>query len=110
MNGVHRIPRWIWPITAALLVMATFDLPYGYYTLLRIVVCAFAVAVFACAWDGATPKRIWPLIFVGVAIVFNPLIPIHLERATWFFLDVGAAVLIVAHLATVRLRPEPSRA
>lgn len=110
MNGVHRIPCWLWPITAALLVIATFDLPYGYYTLLRIVVCAFAVAVFACAWDGDAPTRIWPLTFVGVAIVFNPLIPIHLDRATWFFLDVGAAVLIVAHLATARLRPEPSRA
>ena len=46
MSGVNRIPWWVWPITAALLIIATFDLPYGYYTILRIVVCGFAVVVF----------------------------------------------------------------
>lgn len=106
MSGVHRIPGWIWPTTAALLVIAIFDLPYGYYTLLRIAVCAFAVAVFALAWNNTAPSRPWPLIFVGVAIVFNPLVPVHLDRATWFYLDLGAAILIVTHLMAVRARPE----
>jgi len=25
--------------------------------------------------------------------VFNPLVPAHLDRATWFYLDIGAAIL-----------------
>jgi len=51
MRGVNRIPWWVWPITAALLIIATFDLPYGYYTILRIVVCGFAVVVFFHTWE-----------------------------------------------------------
>ena len=108
MSGVNRIPWWVWPITAARLIIATFDLPYGYYTILRIVVCGFAVVVFFHTWENDTPTRIWPLTFVGMAIVFNPLVPAHLDRATWFYLDIGAAILIVAHLMAVRVGPQHS--
>jgi hypothetical protein len=29
-------------------------------------------------------------------------VPIHLDRQTWFYLDVGAAAVFVAHLVFVR--------
>lgn len=103
MRDVNRIPWWAWPSTAALLVIATLPLPYGYYTILRIVVCGFAVLVFFHAWKDDMPTRMWPLTFAGMAIIFNPLVPVHLDRATWFYLDIGAAILIVTHLMTVRL-------
>jgi hypothetical protein len=106
MRDVNRIPRWVWLTTAALLVIATFDLPYGYYTILRIVVCGFAALVFFHTWEDDTPARKWPLTFVGLAILFNPLVPVHLDRATWFYLDIGAAILIVTHLMTVRVGPQ----
>jgi uncharacterized membrane protein len=108
MRDINRIPRWVWPITAALLVIATFDLPYGYYTFLRIVVCGFAVVVFFHTWQDDAPTRIWPLTFVGIAILFNPLVPVHLDRGSWFYLDIGAAILIVTHLMTVRVGPQQS--
>jgi chromate transport protein ChrA len=104
MRDVNRIPWWVWPITAALLIIATFNLPYGYYTILRIVVCGFAVVVFFHTWENDTPTRKWPLTFAGMAILFNPLVPAHLDRATWFYLDMGAAIVIVAHLIAVRVK------
>lgn len=104
MSGADRIPRWVWLIPAALLIIAPFDLPYGYYTVLRIVVCGFAVAVFSQTWENNAPTRPWPLAFVGIAILFNPLVPAHLDRGTWLYLDIGAAIAIVAHLLTVRAK------
>jgi uncharacterized protein DUF6804 len=85
MRDVNRISRWARSITAALLIIATFDLPYGYYKFLRIVVCGFAVVAFFHTWEDDTPTRVWPLIFVGIGILFNPLVPAHLDRATWLF-------------------------
>ncbi|MEH2574439.1 DUF6804 family protein [Bradyrhizobium sp. AZCC 1708] len=108
MRDVNRIPWWIWPTTAALLVIATLPLPYGYYTILRIVVCGFAVVVFFHTWRDDAPTRMWPLTFVGIGILFNPLVPVHLDRATWFYLDIGAAILIVWHLMSARSGPKQS--
>jgi len=67
--------------------------PYGYYGLLRWVVCAAAVftAYYGSAWQryGAA----W--LFGFLAILFNPLEPIHLSRPTWQLIDVLAALAFV---------------
>jgi hypothetical protein len=104
MSGISRIPWWIWPVPIALLVIATARLPYGYYTFLRFVVCGFAALVALCGWEDSTYSRIWSVIFAGMAILFNPLVPIYLSRTTWFYLDLGAAIVIVAHLVIMRVR------
>ncbi len=31
--------------------------------------------------------------FVPVALLFNPVIPIHLTRSTWFWIDIGVGWL-----------------
>lgn len=75
--------------------IALAPLPYGYYTLLRLVVC---VASGVIAWTrlSVAPGNLWGVVFVGLALLFNPLIPVHLSRDFWAFLDVGAAVLFLA--------------
>ncbi len=37
-----------------------------------------------------------------IAVLFNPFIPIHLNRVVWFYLDLGAAAAFLAHLVLVR--------
>jgi hypothetical protein len=46
---MKSLPIALWIVVAALLVLAVLKLPYGYYSFLRIVVCAF------CAFD--TPHQ-----------------------------------------------------
>ena len=104
MSGIDRIPWWVWLIPAALLIIATAHLPYGYYNFLRIVVCGFAVWIAILSWHNRTISRFWWFVFAGMAILFNPLVPAHLDRATWFYLDVGAAIVIVTHLFAVRIK------
>jgi len=67
--------------------------PYGYFILLRWVVTAGAIIVTLNAFD----KNIdWAkVLFVFIAILFNPIAPIHLPREVWVPLDVIVGVLFV---------------
>lgn len=93
------IPWLLWLIPVALLLAATARLPYGYYTFIRIVVCASALFIAIAGWSGS---RIWSAIFCLVAILFNPVLPVYLHRGTWFYFDVGVAAIFAAHLIFVR--------
>ncbi len=83
--------------------MATQRMPYGYYTLTRIAVCGFAGLFAFIAWAESLASRVWAVVFGLVAVLFNPIVPIYLTRATWFDLDIGTAIVFAAHLAVVRL-------
>ncbi len=88
-------------IAAAMLVGALGQWPYGYYILLRWVVTSVAilVAVLALTW-----QRTWVVpVFTLVAILFNPIVPVHLSRSTWQPIDIGTAVIFV--LAAILVKP-----
>lgn len=76
----------------ALSLIALFPLPYGYYTFLRIAVTAFAGLTAYLSFQSG--KRDWfSWACVGIAILFNPFIPIHLDREVWMFMNVSVAGL-----------------
>ena len=88
-------------ISAVMLLFALDKQPYGYYTLLRLVVCASAAFV---AFMGYSGGKIWiAWLFGFIALLFNPLIKVHLDRDTWAVIDFICAVLFVASLFLVRL-------
>ena len=94
-------------VPAALLVVALAPLPYGYYTFLRLVVTGWSLFL---AWDEYRRQRsvnVWSISFLLIAALFNPLVPIHLERESWRFLDTGCAILFGA-FAGGRLAGKPS--
>jgi hypothetical protein len=95
----HLIPA---AIPAVMLFVAMGKRPYAYYQIMRWVVCAVAVFVAYNAW---TFKRAWALWMFGfVAVLFNPLVPIHMKRDTWQVIDLLAAGAFVA-VAVVLGRP-----
>ena len=96
------IPWWLWLIPVAVLLLATARMPYGYYTFTRIVVCGVATFIAVINWQFDS-LRLWSGLFGGLAILFNPIFPIYLNRGTWFYLDMGAALIFAAHLVLVRL-------
>jgi hypothetical protein len=81
-------------VVAMVLIFPAFGrFPYSYYMFLRWVACATAV-VFAIV--GFRVGHHWaPLLFVPVAVLFNPLIPFHMRKSDWLPLDVGAAILFI---------------
>jgi len=88
---------------AGLLVWALARHPYSYYVLLRWVTCAVAVYSVIVAWPAE--RWGWVVAFGTVALLFNPLVPVHLDRSTWATIDVVVAALMIGSIPFVRGGP-----
>jgi hypothetical protein len=101
---IKSIPWWLWLLSIVVLLIATWKMPYGYYTLTRVVVCGVAALLAFASWQEETStSKVWSAVFGVIAVFFNPIFPIYLKRVTWFYFDVGGALIFAAHLAFVRL-------
>ncbi|HEX7887340.1 MAG TPA: DUF6804 family protein [Phenylobacterium sp.] len=89
------LPTALWAAPAVLLVVAIGPWPYGFYTLLRLAVCG-AAGYLACALIRRSPGLWLGWAFVGLALLYNPVIRVHLDRYTWVFLNLASAVLFAA--------------
>lgn len=78
-------------VCAGLLFLALADLPIGYYTLLRIIVTIGAIAVVVKEIENGF--NFWVVTFGIIAIIFNPLIQIHLNKEAWIPLDIITSIL-----------------
>ena len=67
--------------------------PYVYYQLLRFAVCGVSVYIIFKAYNWKKIYAAW--LFGFIAVLFNPLIPIHLSRKTWQPIDIICAILLV---------------
>lgn len=67
--------------------------PYGYYTLLRLVVCGTSTYVAIKAKETKQNFWMWGMGFI--AVLFNPLIPIHLDKGLWTIIDLVVAVIFI---------------
>lgn len=81
-------------ISVALLLIALSSLPYGYYTFLRIFICITALYTLV---EG----KLSSLFFLGwifTAIIYNPIIKIHLEKEDWTLVNIVTALFIGYYL------------
>lgn len=79
-------------IATGLLVLGVMPLPYGYYTLLRIVATgAFVWAAIAAHQKG---ERSLPWVFAVAAVLYNPVVPIFLAKPVWMILNLCSAALL----------------
>lgn len=89
MDAHRETLRLALRVAIAALVAAVLPIwPYGLYTLLRLVVTG--VALFALVVLGTNDSK-RTIRLVAVALVFNPLVPVHLSRMTWIPIDLGVA-------------------
>ena len=80
-------------IPAVLLLAAEFGRwPYGFYTLLRLVVCG--CSAYLAVKANSTRNVAWTWIMGGMAVLFNPILPIRIHRSDWRILDALAAVTL----------------
>jgi hypothetical protein len=87
----------LWLVPAAMLLLGLFPLPYGYYTFLRIVVCTSAAILCYAIFADENNLTSWSITFGLIAVLFNPIIPIHLKRDFWYFIDIGCSAIYVIH-------------
>ncbi len=81
-------------ICAGLSFLAIIDLPYGYYTFLRIAITS--VAIYGIIKEYKGEFDFWIISFAIVAILFNPLIPVHLgDKDMWRVLNLVCGILFL---------------
>ncbi|MBW6534572.1 MAG: hypothetical protein K0B11_06160 [Mariniphaga sp.] len=79
-------------ICSGFLLFGLIDLPIGYYTFLRIIVTIGAITVVVTEFENGI--NFWVISFGILAILFNPLIPVHLnDKEIWMPIDLIAAAL-----------------
>lgn len=83
--------NWTGLLPAGMLLFAIHPLPYGYYILLRLVVCGCSIVYAVVGWHFFKPVAILSGI---LALLFNPLIPIYMDKEAWIVIDMIAAVYL----------------
>ena len=79
-------------ILAVMLIVCLFDMPYGYYQLVRFI-GMISFAFLAIQTHGK--NQTWFVIWVASSVLINPIIKISLGRELWNVVDViWAAVLV----------------
>ena len=93
-----------WLVAAGMLVYAAVGRhPYSFYTLLRWICCpVFAYSAFAAHEEKRLP---WVWIFGVLALLYNPIFRVHLDRSTWVGVNwFTLSAIIVAAVAFSRTR------
>ena len=80
-------------ISAILLLLGILSLPYGYYQLLRILI---TISAGMCTFESFN-KNNQPMmyLFLLITILFNPLLPIHLNKSIWIIIDLITALFFL---------------
>ena len=77
-------------VLAILLLICLFDMPYGYYQFVRLAaLIGFAILAFQSNNDK---KNTEVIIYIGLAILFQPFFKIALGRSIWNIVDVAVAL------------------
>ncbi|MDI9433931.1 MAG: hypothetical protein QM570_19615 [Planctomycetota bacterium] len=100
-------PHAIASAVAALALFAALgQWPYGYYTVLRFIVCGAGGYTAFVLYGWGRIGLAW--LFGFIAVLFNPVVPIHLSRELWQPIDALCGVLLLVVVVTVK-KPSPRR-
>jgi hypothetical protein len=81
---------------AVLLLICLFQMPYGYYQLIRYVaLVGFSVLAYYEFERKNIPVGI---LFIGAAFLFQPVVKIPLGRDVWMIVDVVLAIGLIVSL------------
>src|SRR5437879_1684852 len=94
MSFFSQRPLIVPAVVAVLMLIGTAgSRPLWYFNLLRWVVCATAVAL---AVHGSSTNKVWAAwVFGALAVLFNPVVPVHFARKTWQPIDAAAGIAFV---------------
>jgi hypothetical protein len=67
---------------------------YNFFILLRIIVTTTSVAAVITSFKNS--GKSW-IVFLGTALLFNPVLPIYLTRGIWVWIDLTAALLFLTY-------------
>lgn len=81
-------------IMCLMLLIAPLPLPYDYYKFLRVVILIGCICNIIALFKMFETQIFIPL-FVIIGVLFNPIIPIHLSRGVWMYIDFTTVSLML---------------
>ena len=93
-------PVWLSITVAIACILAIFVTPYGYFQFLRLLVTGYAGYVAFLYFRAGPGVAAW--LFAFIALIFNPLFVIKMDRAVHAIFDILAAAIILCDLALLR--------
>jgi len=96
-NQYHmRMGNLIKVLLATMLVICLIDMPYGYYQLVRFTaLCVFAILAHQSFREH---KQNEGILYLGLALLFQPFLKLSLGREIWNILDIIVALGLVASI------------
>ena len=84
-------------IAVVILLLTFFNWPYGYYTLLRIVITGIAIYYAYYLYETVKEQDFWFWSLVITVILFNPIFPIYLgDKSVWGVIDTIVAIFFIS--------------
>jgi hypothetical protein len=83
----------------AALAAALLDWPYDYYVLLRVLVCG--VCIYLAVQERDVGRMQWAWVLGGVAVLYNPVLKIHLDRQIWTVINMATIALFAIHMWSI---------
>ena len=79
-----------------LLFYATARHKYSYYSFLRVYVSV--TSVYFAYISNEQDSKPWLVIFSIIAILFNPIAPIYLDRSLWAIIDITCGIVVIVSI------------
>ena len=79
-------------VIAAILFISIAELPYGFYTFMRIVVPLLSVIYLISAFIFTDGFHIMHIPNILIVILWNPILPVYLDKETWVMIDAIAGI------------------
>lgn len=80
-------------VGAAILLLCVFPLPYGFFTIVRVVTTI--ISLYLAYTYFTQNKKELAITFTIVAVLFQPFIKLALGREVWLVVDVLVAVFLI---------------
>ncbi len=106
MNGLFNLKTAIVALAALGCLLGLAIMPDDYYKVLRFVVVAACVAVILDIHKSVASekkKTVVSVLFGLIAVIFNPFLPLEMDRGTWAWFDLGAFGLLASRIVSLRL-------
>jgi len=100
-KNIKILPYWLPLVVAIFSFIAIFDLPYGFYKLLRWIV--FSVGIASAIHFYMNQRIGWIWMLAIVVLVFNPLFPFFFPKEIWRFFNVIAGISFLGTFCLMRL-------
>jgi FtsH-binding integral membrane protein len=91
-----KIENIIKLILSMLFLICLFDMPYGYFQLVRFLGMLGFLILAYISYKNEFPILV--IVYIALAVLLQPIIKIHLGRSIWNIVDVILAVFLISSI------------